>query len=473
MIIYYFLGTTLGHANVGYLLEGYYSKLLGNKIEILSLNIANYPIIIAEMKINDTARFSLKGNADTKNIDMQYHLRGERFTWNNHDDILHPINLKGSMKGKLSELLVKGEGEIFYGKMSYSFIRKEHQVEALEVAFNDISSKDLLTFLKYDLAIEGEVDLFLHFDYFSAFRKKGLAKIAMKKAKLPKILEEVDFILNGEIVYTDLLRDFFVDIHSDIGKLNITKGFYNKSAELIQAEYTLQINELSDFEEFLGHPYQGKLNTEGNAKYELEKLSLLGETATYGGILGYNYQNNYLKLDFNGVSLEELLRQLSFPALLSSKVYGIASYDMKDDIIFVDTKLKETRFRRTKMTDTFYDLTDIDILKDVYDNSMFTAGYQDAILTSFLQIDNGINHLYLPDTKMDAKTNGIKADFEMFIDGEEFVGEIEGTLEDPEVNLDMSKLIKYQINKQMDEFFGTGKSSGKKSTGSFLDGFFD
>ena len=473
MIIYYFLGTALGHANVGYLVEGHYSKLLGNKIEILSLNVANYPVIIAEVKINETAQLSLKGNSDTENMDMQYYLRGESFKWNGHDDILHPINVKGSMKGKISELLVKGEGEIFYGKTSYSFIGKEHQVEGLEVAFNDISSKDLLTFLKYDLAIEGDVDVFLHFDYFSAFRKKGLAKIAMKKAKLPKILEEVDFILDGEIVYKDLLRDFFVDIHSDIGKLNITKGYYNKSAVLMQAEYALHINELSDFEKFLGHPYHGKLNTVGNAKYELGKLSLLGETATYGGILEYNYRNDSLELDFKGVSLEELLRQLSFPALLSSKVYGAASYEMKDEIILVNTKLKETRFRRTKMTDTFYELTDIDILKDVYDNSMFTAGYQDSILTSFLQIDNGVNHLYLRDTKMNAKTNGINADFEVAIDGQEFVGKIEGTLEDPKVNLDMSKLIKYQINKQMDEFFGTRKPSDKKSTGSFLEGFFD
>jgi len=140
------------------------------------------------------------------------------------------------------------------------------------------------------------------------------------------------------------------------------------------------------------------------------------------------------------------------------------------------------------MADKIYEVTDIDILKDVYNNSVFTGGYQNSILTSFLQIDNGINHLYLRNTRMNSKTNKITADFEVSIDGKEFIGEVYGTLEDPKVSLDMSKLIKYHINKKIENFFGTGKPLNKKNTKeklneieldnikqktrTFLDGFF-
>jgi len=487
LVIYYFLGTTLGHASVGYMVENHYSKKMDNKLEILSLNIENYPFIIAEIKINDTAQLSLKGNSDSDNMDMSYHLRGESFKWSGQH-VLHPINLKGTMNGKLSELLIKGEGEVFYGETNYSFIRKSSRVEELEVILKDISSTHLLKFLNYDFELEGEVDIILNFEYFSSFRKKGKATLRMKKATMPRVSGEVEFSLDGTIGYRDLLRDFFVDIDSDIGKLRVANGYYNKSAGLMKAEYGLRINDLSDFEKFLGHEYKGELNTAGNVKYEAEKLSLIGDSNTYGGLLKYNYKNDYLEIEFNGVSLEKLLRQISFPALLSSKVYGTASYDIKEDIVLVNTKLKETRFRRTKMADKIYEVTDIDILKDVYNNSVFTGGYQNSILTSFLQIDNGINHLYLRNTRMNSKTNKITADFEVSIDGKEFIGEVYGTLEDPKVSLDMSKLIKYHINKKIENFFGTGKPLNKKNTKeklneieldnikqktrTFLDGFF-
>jgi len=89
---------------------------------------------------------------------------------------------------------------------------------------------------------------------------------------------------------------------------------------------------------------------------------------------------------------------------------------------------------------------------------------------------------------MNSKTNKITADFEVSIDGKEFIGEVYGTLEDPKVSLDMSKLIKYHINKKIENFFGTGKPLNKKNTKeklneieldnikqktrTFLDGFF-
>jgi hypothetical protein len=488
LTIYYLLGTTLGHLNIRCLVENHYSKKLENKLEVLSLNLEGYPYIIAELRINDGALLSLEGDTDKEDMNLSYHLRGESFQWDTYA-ISNPIDLKGKLEGKSSELLVKGEGEILDGEIRYSFIRKSSRIEALEVMLDDISSEKLVKFLEYDFEVEGDIDLFMDFEYYSSFRKKGLSKITMKKAVMPKVSEEVEFSLDGEVIYKDLLREFFLDIHSDIGKLRIANGYYNKSADLMKAEYGLHINELSYFEKLLGHKYQGQLNTAGKVKYEAEKLSLLGDSKSFGGLLDYDYKNNYLELEFKGVSLEKLLRQLSFPALLSSKIYGTASYDIEDEIILLNTKLKETRFRRTKMTDKIYEVTDIDIRKDVYNNSTFTAAYQNSILTSFLQIDNGVNHLYLKDTRMNSKTNEITANFEVAIEGQEFLGEVYGTLEDPKVSLDMSKLIKYQINKKIENFFGRRKVLPKNNiknevddielkvikykTRAFLDGFFN
>ncbi len=463
LVIYYLLGTSLGHITLGYFFEDYYSKKMDNKLEILSLDIERYPFIMAEIKINDAAQLSLKGIASREDMNLSYHLRGEHFKWDSYD-ISEPINLKGVMRGAVNALFVQGEGEVFHGETSYNFVRRPNRFEALEVNLTAVNAKDLLRFLEYDFELEGAVDVQMNFEYFSSFRKKGVAKIDMQRAFMPEILEGIALKINGEIIYKDLLRDFFVDIHSDIGKLRVAHGYYNKSAGLLRAEYGLHINELSYFEKLLGHQYQGELNTAGELKYERDKLSLLGDSRSYGGLLKYRYNNDYLDIEFKGVSLEKVLRQLSYPALLSAKIYGTASYDIKDEIILINTELKETRFRRTKMTDSIYEVAQIDILKDVYDDSIFTAGYQDSVLTSLLKIDNGVNHLYLRDTRMNSQTNEITAEFEVVIDDQEFLGRVYGTLEDPKVSLDMSKLIRYQINKKIENFFGTGKPLNKKNT---------
>ncbi|CAA6816165.1 MAG: Unknown protein [uncultured Sulfurovum sp.] len=469
LVIYYFLNTSLGHLSLRYYIEDYYSKKMDNKIEILSLNIKNYPYIMAEIKINDKAHLSLRGIPDKNDMNLTYQLRGETFEWDDYI-LLEPFEVEGEMKGAFSELLISGEGEIFNGNIAYFFTRRPNRLENMEVTLQNVRSKPLLEFLSYKNILKGDIDVFMDFDYFTSYRRKGLVKVSMQEGIVPQVSEEIEVSLEAEIVVKDLLHEFFADIKSDIGKLRIGNGHYNRAANITTADYGLHIHELAYLDAFLKHRYQGSLNTAGSLNYDNGILSLDGDSDSYGGLLEYVYKNGYIDIDFRGVSLEQLLRQLSFPALLSSKVYGSASYNLKDEIILVNTALKETRFRRTQMTDKIYDLTDIDVLKDTYNDSIFTAAYQDNILISLLEIDNGVNHLYLKDTRMNSKTNEITANFEVQIDGQQFVGNVYGTLENPEVNLDMSKLIKYQINKKIENFFGAGKPLNRQNTEEALDG---
>ncbi|CAA6801710.1 MAG: Unknown protein [uncultured Sulfurovum sp.] len=499
LILFYFLGTELGHLSIAKLAEYHYSQKMENKLEILSLNIEEYPKIRAEIKINDQALLTLNGFPDKQNMDLNYHLRGDTFTWDGYS-IDTPADVTGKMRGAFSNLFISGKGKIFDGNITYSFIRKPNRLETMKLGLQSVNSEPLLEFLSYKDLLRGEVDVFMDFDYFTSYRREGSVKVRMNKGTIPKLSEEIEVDLDAEVLVKDLLHEFFADIKSDLGKLRVANGHYNRAANITTADYGLHVNDLSDFEDFLDHKYHGSLNTAGSLKYDNGDLSLIGDTISYGGFLDYNYRNQYLDMNFKGVSLEQVLQQLSFPALLSAKIEGSASYDIANDLILVNTKLKEARFRRTKMTDTIYEMIGIDVLKDVYDDSVFTAGYQNYTLTSLLEIENGINHLYLKDTRMNSKTNTIEANFEVLLDGEEFVGEISGTLEDPKVSLDMTQLIGYQINKSIDTFFGTGKPLNRKNaeerldemqnelnnqmqnfemenverkTRSFLDGFFD
>jgi hypothetical protein len=452
LFIYYLLGTTLGHLTIGHLSEDYLSEKMNNKLEILALDLEQYPYIDSKIKINEGAILLLEGNFDVDNLDMKYDVKGESFQWN-RSYIPYPIRLQGKLNGKSSHLSVMGEGNIFEGNTTYSFLHSSKYLEDLKISLNDINATQLLTFLKYRTVLLGKMDIEMQFDYYSAYKKKGSSSVVMDKVWLPDVSNEVPFSLNAKVIFKDLIHEFNANLNSEVANLKVENAYFNKPADILEANYTLAIDELGYFEPLLKHAFRGKLTTTGHIEFEQDNVFVNGTTPSLEGLLGYQYRDDFVEFDFEGISLEKILYQLEFPALLSSKVFGTASYDIKNEIILVNTKLKEARFRRTNLVDKIYQVTGINILDGVYNNSLFTAGYQDAILTSYLQIDNGINHLYMRDMRMNAKNNEITSDFEVKIDGEEFFGEIYGTLENPQVKLDMGRLIKYHINKRIENFF--------------------
>lgn len=467
-MVYYLLGTALGHLTIASLSEEYLSQKMNNKIEIERLYLNNYPYIESQLKINESATLWLKGEFDFDDLQMQYHLKGETFQWHKVS-MPYPINLKGTLQGTASSLKIQGEGSAFDGNTSYSFIRTPKRLENVRLNLDDVNATQLLTFLNYKTLLVGKMNMAMKFDYYTPYQKRGSSIVKMEKALLPDVSSVLPFSFDATILFDDLVHQFNADFSSEVGKLRFANGYYNKSARLLTADYGLQIKELAYFQELTKHKFTGLFNTAGNLKYETNQLVVKGDTTHLEGLVEYTYQNDLIEFKFQAVALEKILQQLAFPALLSARVDGTASYNLKEEIVLVNTKLKKTRFRRTKMVDMIYQYTGIDILKDEYNDSVFTAAYEDSILTSYLRIDNGINHLYLNDTRMNAKTNGVSSDFEVKLDGQKFFGEIYGTLENPKVNLDMSKLIKYQLNKKIENFFGQGKPLNRKNTKEKLD----
>ena len=382
LALYLLLGTTVGNHMLRYGTENYLSKKLGNRVEVLSLNIEHYPFIEAKIKINNGALLSLKGDTQSDNIALKYHLKGEEFQWNKHH-FTDPIDIQGEMNGTRNSLFVTGEGDALKGKTDYSFLKKGTQIEDLKAILKRVDSSDFV---------------------------------------------------------------------------QLSDGHYAQTTSRLTANYALHVEELSDYKQILKHQYHGQLTTTGHLQYEQGAFILEGESRSYEGAVEYLYKEGKITAKLKGVSLEKLLHVVAFPALLSAKLYGSVSYTVKEKKLMIDTKLREARFRRTHMITILKNLTGIDILKEVYDKSAFVGVYEEGILTSMLHIDNGVNHLYLNNTQMSSKTNEVKGEFDLLLNQQAFLGTIYGTLDDPKVNIDMSKLIKYQINKKINNLFEIGKS---------------
>lgn len=379
LVSYYFLGTRLGHLSLGKFSEAYLSQKFNNKIEILALNLESYPFVTAKLRVNDTAMLLLKGNTQEEHINLHYHLTAQHFKWNKYSTN-KPLDLKGTIRGKRSELLIKGKGNAFEGRTDYFFTKKPHTIESMNIAFSKINAEEFLRFLHMKTKLKGKIDL------------------------------------------------------------NITQGYYNKSTALMSSNYRLKAY------------HYGGFSSTGQMKYEHKSFSFKGKSTSYRGVINYDYVNKKLEAKLKEVSLQKLLKQFSFPQLLQAKLYGVITYDSKEKVVFFNTQLKEARFRRTNLTALLKKVTGMDLLQDVYDKSIFIGQYQASVLTAVLQLEDGTNHLYLNEIHMYAKTNRVNANFNILIHQQELIGKIGGTLQDPKVNLDISRLLQYQIQKKSKSF---------------------
>jgi len=453
IIIFYLLQTTLGHQTLADFLSSYLSKKTKNHLEVSSLKIDAYPILEMNVTVNNGAMVHLKGTATKSRIEIDYHLVGDSFHYNNIV-LKDKLNIKGHILGILSEALIRGQGEVCDGRTEFDFIKTPKAFKDINVHLSSVNSEKVLNFLHYKPLVIGKADIDAKFKIFSKYHKDGKALILMQNANMPTVSGVVPFGLKTEIRFKDIEYLYKGGIKSKIGNLTIVDGCYNQSTHEASAKYAIDLKELAYFEPFLKRKYHGSFDSEGSIHYK-NGFHVTGKSNKFEGLLAYEYHKKSLELKLEGVSLIKLLNILSYPALLSAKVYGSIDYDMTDKIVLINTKLRETKFRKTKMTDMIFNSTGINMLNDVYNNSSFVGGYQYNILKSTLKIDNGLKHVYLTDTVMNSKTNSIKSKFEVEIAGNELYGDIYGTLDNPKVSINMQKLLKYQLNKQIGNFLGT------------------
>jgi len=457
IVVFYLLNTSLGHYTMAQSLSFFLSKKTKNSLKVSSLNIDNYPKVSMNIEINSGAIASFKGEVDGRKLDMEYHLTGNSFHYNSID-LKEKLDIKGHMSGLYSQLSVEGEGKIFEGDVAFSFIKTAKEFKNVKIALRDVNSKNVLIHLKKKPLLRGKADINAYFRHFSKYKRDGEALIYMKKATMPLVSGDVAFSFKSKVKLKDIEYFYDIGVKSDIGNMIVADGYYHKSKHEAKANYALDLKELAYFEKFLKHKYSGSFQSEGEMKYYKKELMVTGQSNKFEGLLKYKYAKEKLELNLYGVSLVKLLRFFSYPPLLSAKVYGSIDYHIKDKIILINSKLKRTKFRKTKMTNMIFNKTGIDILKDTYNDSSFIAGYQKSVLYSTLKIDNGSDkHLYLTDTKLYSKTNAIKSKFEVKIAGQELYGGIYGTLKNPKVSIDMQKVLKYQLKKQIGSFLGTEK----------------
>lgn len=448
LLLFYFIYTPLGQSNLYSFISKKISKESGLFIEVKSIDITNYPQVNMSMNIERKAKLILNGHIDDSRIDMNYNLTSDCIA-TDVCEIEDDVQIQGTIKGPFTKLDITGEGTTLNGSVRYVASKFTDRVENLDVNMKDINSTKLFKLLGQKTLIHGKANAHILFEYMQKDSKKGTITYTVKGNNYAGVALDLSTVVK----IVDMEHTFTMDVKSKYVTLLITKGKYNQEENIVTAFYTLDIKDLSKLEKLLGYKYLGAFFAMGEIKYD-KHLCINGLSKSFGGIIDFVFEKEKLHIELQNASLMEVMSLFPVTPVLDADATGDIDYDFLSETLFVNADLKKTRFLRTKIVDVIYDKAGVKMMKERFDNSRIEASFKNSTIVGFLKLRNQNSHLFLTNATVDTDKNTINAYFDFKVQKQEFSGKVYGPFDNPEVNLDMQKLIRYQMDKQVDKVIG-------------------
>ena len=219
---------------------------------------------------------------------------------------------------------------------------------------------------------------------------------------------------------------------------------------------------MSKLEPLLGYTYLGPFYAMGEMKFD-EYLSIGGLSKSYGGMMDYLFEKDGLKVELNAVSFREFMNIFPYPPMLDADATGQIYYNFIQETLVVNTELNNAKVVHTDLLNVIHQKSGVNLLQETFHSSSLDATYHNRILLGDIKLAHNESHLFLTSTKMDTNNHTINAYFDFKMQDQEFSGKVYGSLGDPDVNLDLQKLIKYQMEKQLDSIMGQGTTKAMRN----------
>lgn len=448
LLLFYFIFTPLGNANIYHFLGNKLSKKAGMQIDVKKVDILHYPQVRIVMNIERKAKLTLWGYVDDVLIDADYTLSSHCIA-TEHCKIDDNIAIKGHVKGPFTRLYITGKGTALDGHMTYHLTKYSDKVKNLAIHMHEVNSTKLLKLLGQDALIQGKADANVNFTYMDDLHKKGSIIYHVQDENF----KGIPLTLHTQVDINDDIHHFNIDITSKVLSLHLSKGYYNQNEKRAHAFYTLNIQKLSALEHMLGYAYQGSFYARGEIAYD-KYFKITGLSKSLGGMLDFTFEKDKLNMQLDHVIFENLMHLLSFPSLLSATTTGEIIYHFIEKTVVVDTILHDAQFIDSKLVHVIRKKSGVHMKKEHFDNSKLELTYYENIINGNLKLTNAHSHVYLTSTMIDTNLSTINAYFDFKMQHQEFSGKVYGSLKNPKVNLNMQKLIRYQMDKQVDKMIG-------------------
>lgn len=446
--LYIFINTSTGKQFLRDVASQKLSQKSGLKVIVESIDLAQYPVIVANMNIEGKAKLTLTGFLTSSSLDMDYTLISECIETEvcSIDD---EININGHVNGPYSRVAITGEGKALDGNVTYSLIKYTDKVEDLSLIMRDINSTKLFTLMGHEELIKGRADIDVNFEFMEENDRKGSFVYNVNDSNLSGLALD----LHAEVNIDGLMHQFHSNITSPYLNLYIFNGQYDQGKKLARADYILDVKDLSYLETLLGYRYLGPFYSTGEMIFN-NHFMVTGRSETYGGKLNYFFEKDGLFVDLHHVSFMRFMSIFPLPHMLNADVNGNMYYNFIRETLVVNAELDRAKIIHTKLVRLIRKKSAVNLKKETFKNSQLDAMYHDGTLIGDIKLKNNRSHLYLTSVKMDFNEDTVDSYFDVKMQSREFSGKVYGSLDDPRVNLRLQKLIKYEMSRQMDRIMG-------------------
>jgi len=390
----------------------------------------------------------LSGALSNKWANIDYSLSSTGFP-SHITTIQDDVNITGHLYGPYKRLLITGKGTALDGHINFDGVKNNDMYKNIHIDMNDIRAEKLYTLLGQPTLPEGKASISLALDYLHKEKKNGTLKYSLKNSTYKTLPLE----LTSHVDIHDNLYTFTAEVDLNKSKIHFNEGIHDSTKNTTNALYHLDIKELITLEALFGHTYEGPFYSTGSVQYKDEFL-VRGSTKSLGGITDFLYKEDILYVDFNDTSLKSVLNLFSYPKLLDAKANGSVNYHYKKDLILVNTKLNNTQFLPSDIVNDAYKNANIYLPDERFDDSTLEFTYQNDILLGSIKLANKNGHIFITDVKIDTDKKLVNAYFDVNLQQKAFTGKIYGPLGKPELNLNMQKLIRHEMDKQLDSMVG-------------------
>ena len=422
----------------------------------------------------------LDGLINEELVNMDYSLQTQRFP-SHIVTIKDNVSIQGHINGPFSHLRIRGKGTVLDGNVSFDGIKKEEKFYDVKVHMQNIHALKLSTLLGFPILLSGQTDIIANFPHLSKDTYSGELDYSLSKSTY----KSLPLLLGGHIDIDQDKQLFNVNIQLGKTNIDLTKGLRDTKSNLSSAFFTVDSKNLAQLEELLGEKYLGSFFAMGNVSYK-DKLQVRGLTKTFGGMIDFLYKDNMLLIDIEDSSLKNILNLFTKKPLFDATTIGHINYDYRKKLLLVSSKLVDAKFQPSTLTDTVFQKSGVNMLAEIFSDSTLNAKYQNKILEGNVELKNDTSHFTLSNILVDNKNKNVNALFDIKMQKQEFTGKIYGTLDEPKIDLNMKKLLKYQMNKQLDTYMGkdnrklmenmpmggTAKDMATDMGGGFMDMFF-
>jgi len=449
LFLFYFLFTPLGQSNIYHFIGEKLSKKNGVHIEVQSIKLIDYPQQVhIVLHIEKKAKLTLTGYVDDALMDMDYILTSDCIA-TDYCNIDDDIQIQGHVKGPFSKLVITGEGQALSGNVRYSAVKYTDKVKNLVLKMHDVNATKLSRLLGQKSYIKGEADVKVNFSLMNDENKYGTIVYDVKD----KNFRGIPLQLHSDINISNAEHTFSIRVNSPSLTLTIEQGHYNQESKEAKAFYILDIKALHQLKELLGYDYQGSFFARGEMSYT-DKVKITGLSKSFGGLVDFLFEDSVLKMQLNKVSFMDVLHLFPFPSMLDAQTDGKIVYNFKQKTLDVHTTLNHAKFLPSSLVDAVMKKSHANMMNETFEHSKLDLSYHNNIILGNLKLINPHSHVYLTTAKINTEQNTINAYFDFKMQHQEFAGKVYGSLDDPKVNLNLQKLVRYQMDKQVDKMIG-------------------